>query len=550
MRMGRKLIVGGLVFALVESALAQTPTPKPAGSPTSAPTARSKASLAPLLQQGTDALAAGQYQAAQEALLDAIAIDPRNVKASHGLAMCLVGKGEVAKAALLFDKTLTLTTAPDRALVLNAAAANMAVQMHMRAAKLVKDYLVAHPKEQDEPMLNALGTALSTATAAERKNRFFTDCAAYYMIANQRLEAAQPGFKRFGSDWYTAHEADAKAAAMATQQKKLDSLSDTVALAEERFAGAQKEYDRQKGFIAQRAELPGNYYMMRAEAAYDFAKSNLEAAQEKYDALANSLEKPKFPPEILMVALDQTATPALSTPVAVAATDPPKPKPVAVKKPKPVDPPTVAGTNTVGKTAPPLTLEPPRPQTPRKVRITQYAAAFPVASDLVVTSALTVKNASALQLQMADGQSVSAELVRKDDATGLALLRVTGNKKFNPLTLADAFAGGAVTCASFPTVDLFSPAAQSIAGSATAPKEGWTISLNQHPRLAGAPVLAGGRVVGVCVAPRDAERAKLPAATLEQLKAFLGADVGEAKFAGDPTASLLQLVTTRESGGE
>jgi len=231
---------------------------------------------------------------------------------------------------------------------------------------------------------------------------------------------------------------------------------------------------------------------------------------------------------------------------------------VVTPKPKPNDPPPVAtgtGTGTtpkppIGKPAEPLTLEPPKPTAPRKVRITQYAAAFPIASNLVVTSALTVKDASALQLQMNDGQSLTAELVRKDDATGLALLRITGTKKFNPLPLADSFTGGPVTCASFPTVDLFSPAAQSITGVAQAPKEGWTISLNVHPRLAGAPVLANGKIVGVCVAPRDAERAKLPTVTLDQLKAFLGSDVEQPKIATDPSAGLLQLVTTRETSGE
>ena len=50
--------------------------------------------------------------------------------------------------------------------------------------------------------------SLSEATSAERKNRFFTDCASFYVIANQRLEAARPGYKRFGSEWYTAKEAD------------------------------------------------------------------------------------------------------------------------------------------------------------------------------------------------------------------------------------------------------------------------------------------------------------------------------------------------------
>src|SRR5258706_1131089 len=202
MSFGKKAVVGWLVCGAMAGAVyseapaSETKAPvagaKPAtGAGTSAQ--RAKASLEPLLQQGMDALAAGQYQPAREAFLDAIAIDVRNVKAHHGLALCMVAQKEVAKAQSTLDKALTMTTTPDRALVLNAIACNMATQMHMRAAKLAKDYLTAHPKDQDEPMVNALGTALSAATAAERKNRFFSECTSFYMIANQRPDSPRPG---------------------------------------------------------------------------------------------------------------------------------------------------------------------------------------------------------------------------------------------------------------------------------------------------------------------------------------------------------------------
>jgi tetratricopeptide (TPR) repeat protein len=560
MSLGSKAVTGWLICgAIAGAAMAQVPAtatkpPVKAGvaAAGAAGTAaqRAKASLEPLLQQGTDALAAGQYQPAREAFLDAIAIDPRNVKAHHGLALCMVAQKEVAKAQATLDKALTLTQTPDRALVLNAVACNMATHMHMRAAKLAKDYLTAHPKELDEPMVNALGTALSAATAAERKNRFFSDCTAFYMIANQRLEAARPGYKRFGSQWFTAEQADAKTKALATQQKKLDALSDAIATAEERMQPAVKELQRQQMLLLH-GELPGNYYIERAQAAYDSAQAAVTAAQEKYDALESSLEIPKFPTEVAMVTMDSTTAPPISSEVAVASVEPPK---IEIKpKPRPVKPKPAADTGKPTEAVKPpepveITLAPPKPTTPRKVRITQYAAAFPVASDLVVTSSSIIEDGVTLQLQAADGQPIKATLVRKDENIGLALLRVEG-RTLNPLALAETFNGGPVTCASFPTVDLFSPAAQAITGNATPPKQGWTISLNLHPRLAGSPVLANARVVGVCVAPRDAERGKLQAVTLEQLKTFLGSDVTPPKAAGDAASSLLQLVTTRETAG-
>ena len=545
----KKAAVGVLVLATVGGIASAVPTVKP---PVNG-AARAKASLEPLLQQGADALAAGQYPAARAAFQDAIAIDPRNVKAHHGLALCLVAHKEVVKAAATLDKALTMTNAPDRALVMNAMACQMAAQNHMRAAKLAKDYLTAHSKDIDEPMVNALGTALSAATASERKNRFFSDCTAFYMIANQRLENARPGYKRFGAEWLSASQADAKTRALAAQQKKLDSLSDAIATAEERLAPAQKELEHQQ-FLLTRGEPPGNYYLMQAQARFDSAQAAVQAAQDRYDELAATIETPRFPSEVAMVSMDSVKAPEL-TPVTVASVDPPptievKPKP----RPRPVKPKPAANTTPGNSTEKPveppveITLAPPKPVTPRKVRITQYAAAFPVAPTLVLTSSAIIEDGVTLQLQSNDGQPLSATLVRKDDTLGLALLKVEG-RTLRPLALADAFNGGPVTCASYPAVDLFSPAGQAITGSATAPKEGWTISLNMHPRLPGGPVLAGGKVVGVCVAPRDAERNKLPAVTLEQLKTFLGTDVAPVRAAGDPAGSLLQLVTTLETGG-
>lgn len=539
-----------LLMCLSMPLVAQTPPSRP----TSAPVARSKASLEPLLQQGSDALLAGQVSAARAAFQDAIAIDPRNVKAHHGLALCFIAQKENGKARDLLDKCLTFTTTPDRALVLNAAAVNLTIKNNMRAAKLAKDYLAAHPKELDEPMLNALGTALSSATASERKNRFFTEFAAFYIIANQRLEAARPGYKRFGSEWFTAPEVDTKNAAVAVQQKQIDRLSDEVASAEERLMVADKELARQKNLILNHGEAPNNYYFMAAQTNYDMCKANLQQAQDRYDKLVATLERPKFPTSIAMVSMDEVSAPSVSKPAVAVAEATPRTGTGTVTPRTPRTPRVTPGNNpnnTPNDPAPPKVDTPAVavdvPKAPRKVRVTQYAAAFPVASDLVVTAGAVIEEGATLQLQASDGQSISATLLKKDEASGLALLKVEG-RKLAALTLADSFTGGPVTCAAYPTVDLFSPAAQSLSGSAGAPKEsGWTVSLSNHPRLAGSPLLSGGKVVGVCVAPRDAEKAKLPAVPLEALKAFVGSSAQAGNAPGDPIVGLLQLVTTRES---
>ena len=534
---------------------------------------RAKASLEPLLKQGGEALAGGLIKEAREAFLDAVAIDARNAKAHHGLALCYLYAKETRKAAQTFDKAVTLAQKPDRALVLNAAAAHIADRNNARAAKLIKDYLTANPKEADEPMVNALGTALMAATPQERNNPLFSQAAQFYETANKRLEAARPGQKRFGMEWLPAEQAEAKNRALASQQKQLDLLDQAIATAEEQLVPAEKELIRQKDLI-RRGEPPGNYYFQRAEDAYNAALARYQAAVENLERATANIERPKFPEAIALVGIDDTKAPEL-TAVASASNDSgtgsftvTRPKrggtrgkpgsSVATITPKDLKLGAGSGTKTgsdnttggAGMETPgggaSVIYEPPKPS--KKVRITQYAAAFPIAPNLAVTSAAAIGDNATLQLQFSDGQSATASLVRKDEATGLALIKIEG-KKLVPLILADSFAGGPIACVTFPTADLFTPTGQKIPGNAPAPREGadWTITLNLHPRVAGSPILAGNKVVGVCVASRDAERNKLPAVSLSALKQFVADDAKPGSASGDPLSNLLQLVSTRET---
>src|SRR5881394_1196504 len=90
MQLMRKAAVGCLALAMLGAlALAQPPAkPGVAAVAPGEKEARKKKSLDQLLQQGLDALAAGQYPAAREAFLDVIALDPKQVKAYHGLGLC------------------------------------------------------------------------------------------------------------------------------------------------------------------------------------------------------------------------------------------------------------------------------------------------------------------------------------------------------------------------------------------------------------------------------------------------------------------------------
>jgi len=87
-------------------------------------------------------------------------------------------------------------------------------------------------------------------------------------------------------------------------------------------------------------------------------------------------------------------------------------------------------------------------------QVTRHAAGFLVASDLLVTSAFTVKDAQSIEVIGRDGQSSRAELVRTEGP--LALLKVDFKGTARPaLPIAPAAAGGAVQCPRSPAPAAF-----------------------------------------------------------------------------------------------
>jgi hypothetical protein len=277
------------------------------------------------------------------------------------------------------------------------------------------------------------------------------------------------------------------------------------------------------------------------------------------DETLSKMERPAFPRTMALVAMDDLKPPAVGAGAPVeevaVATPAPAPPPKAITPRTTPRPKTDApAKHTDPEPAAPPTIQVAAAKAPvvrQKVRISSYAAAFPISDTLVLTAAAPVRGASDIQLQTADGSAVEATLVRADDATGLALLRVE-KRKLIPLPIAPAFAGGAVQCAAFPTVNIFNPAAEPITGTIKSAPNGseWKVALNRHPRLGGSPLLSANKVVGVELASRESEAAQIPAATLDQIKTFLGSDLPPVPAAGpEPCGVMLQLIATRESSG-
>jgi S1-C subfamily serine protease len=201
----------------------------------------------------------------------------------------------------------------------------------------------------------------------------------------------------------------------------------------------------------------------------------------------------------------------------------------------------------VEEAPPPVVISSPEPKRERHVRrVMRYAVAFPVSESMLVTSSAVVNGATEITLQTRDGDTISADVVRADSKSGLALIRAK-KRMSATLSLADAFAGGGVIGVGFPEVSLFDPVASSITGNAPRPQGNWKVRMNKNPRLPGAPLIVNNAVVGVLLATRDDSAADCPAATLDQLKEFVGKDAQPLGTPRDLATCVYQIIATRQT---
>jgi tetratricopeptide (TPR) repeat protein len=552
-----------------------------------APPAADKAakSVAVLIQQGIAALSNQDYKAARDTFSDAMVLQPFNSGAMAGLGMSYAGLKEYAKAEPLLDRA-AMANPNNRVLAYDAAAAHIDNHSAMRGAKILRDYLQSHPATADEPMANAMAIALGQADEQARKNSFYQSVCAFYKTYNAKLEAANPGMKRWGIEWISAADFAEKQADIASKQKELEDANQALDQSDQKLSSLKSELPT----MQKRVQLGWD-----SQYTLDELNTRISTQQDEEtkkvadrDALLATIPQPSLPTALDLVTASTIPPAAIATVALADNTTPaveaePKAKPRAKKPSRPIpipgglagaaagnsaggapngsapsqpnasDPPIVFKPNTGGAPTPeaPATDAPtpdPQPAAPvRQVPVVQYAAAFPVAPDLLITAATPLVGATKIELTTPDGNPMHAELVRSDEASGLALLRLTG-QTMAYLALATDFRGGAIQCAAFPSVDLFNPTVEMISGSAPTPADGWKVRLGKQPRLPGAPLLALGKVVGVQLADRDSPSSALPAATLSQLRAFLGSDLPTTPGTASPASVLLQLSATK--GGD
>ena len=483
--------------------------------------------------RGADAIALGDIKAARDCLVDAIQLDPRNRKALEALGYCYLKLSDVPRATRSLEGALVVPgEQPGRSLSMNLSYVLLRNRNAMRAAKVLKDYLAARPTSLDQEALDALAICLGQAPDEAKVNRLWDECTKFYEQYNARLEATRPGEKRWGVEWIAKSDWEDKDKANKQAQKELDEKAKELSAVRTDFNKKKALYDIATSNKPGRSRVPPPSVL---EPQLREGKQKMDELQAQYTEIAAKIVRPTLPKLFEPVPLEDTFAntavavgPAVGVNPAVAVAPPVAVRPpVAVSPPVAVNPPVaVPPGGPAPPTPPPVAVAPPpadpvEPAAPRKRTIFSTACGFAVAPDLIVTTAASVEGATRVSVQPPDSDPVDAEVVRTDGR--LALLRMKG-RRMRHVGVGDAFPGGPVQCVSFPTPAIFDPAAEVIAGTATAVKDEWSISLARHPRLAGAPILFNGRVVGVELASREDPSTKLPAASLSDLKKLVAAD--------------------------
>lgn len=518
-----------------------------------------------LIETGKTALLAGRYDEARDSFKAALDLEPKNSMALQGLGLAQLNLGEAAAARTTLDAALAGVSSPSRALVINYASAALQSNMAPRAAKVLRDYLTANAKVVDEPVIDALGICLGQFDDAARRNRLFTDTLNFYDAQVKRLEPNYPGLKRWGIEWQDAKKVDQLTTANTSVRREAGgvdqrlarmvaehkTLTDATALHSSRMRGGGRNNNDDEAADALRAEqLAGN----------------IQRAIHERDTILARLTRPALPDSIKTISLNEPAPEPAPT---IASTKTGSSPVQAVLPPKRITsdamvPVTRKPTTPVAQQATPekvtdapelipeaqelLSEAPAAPVEPVKQIVMRYAAAFPIAPDLLVSSLQLTSGASKIDLQVGNDDHFAVEVVREDPTSGLVLLRVKG-RKFAPMSLAKTFNGGAVQCPSLSGSGIFGASAVMLDADVQRNADGtMTASFASHPKLPGSPLLVDGKVVGIQLGMLGTnDRTRIPAIPVETLQKFLGKDLPNTLQANpDPLQVSVKLSILKE----
>ncbi len=254
------------------------------------------------VRDGKEALRERNFRTALQAFEEARQAAPKNVAALHGAGLAALALGEENQAINYLELAARESSPPARSLALNLAGAHFK-RSPMRSAKVIRDYL-ARDEAGDEPMLNALGTALSAVSIEERTQQLYRNMLDFYFKRESRLEAERAnGLKRWGSRWVPAFVADAKSRVVKDNGEAAVRVEAELNAATAKLKVA-RDKERLLNTRAGRTLRPDQQKAMQDA---DKARQEVALLRAKLQSARNTLagaERPPFPPEITPVPMD------------------------------------------------------------------------------------------------------------------------------------------------------------------------------------------------------------------------------------------------------
>jgi S1-C subfamily serine protease len=499
------------------------------------------------LAQANDLLNKGNLQGAFDIYQSVLQSDARNVAALVGAARVHHSLNQPAKAVPLLEKAI-LVAPKDRTVAHNLGAVLYKTDNQPRALKVVREYLQGNATTPDEPLLNELLYMINNASEATKKTKLYTDAQAFVDTYTKTLEVQRPGFRRWGAQWLESKDVDEKLNQNKPLLRDVEKLDARI----QQDTDALTKLEKQTPLLEQRVAKGWDYPEM-LEMHRDAVRRARDERQRKIDdrdKVAARIARPDPIAEPMPIAF---GTPAPELPKLEVA-PPPPPKPVEPVQPQPGTRPRRTPRQPVQPVEPPIEVpvEPvpngplaPPEKPPQQKKISVYGVGFAISQDTLIVPSAVVADATEIVLQSPNGTSDEGTVIRSDPATGLALVKLK-KMKAAALPLAATFDGGAVQCVALMEIGLFRSDAAVIDGKAAAPGEKWTANLGRNPKLPGAPLLSGGKVVGVTLASPDADAGAIPAITLDKLTKFIGSDTGtKGQVAGDAKSAIFQVVVSK-----
>ena len=271
-----------------------------------------------LLARGQAALTDGQFADARTAFAAAAKADPANPLAPRGVGLAAVRLNDFAGAIGPLESAVSRTRGnPDRHLVLALSAAYVATKQPMRAAHLAGEYFRGHAKEPellaDEPLLDALGNALSRIKPPVSDGPAFADATRSYDRAEQSLEPAHPGLKKWGLTWTAAGTVDGYRGQIAAARLAVETANETFNAA---VAHYKRTYALAHGDASQLPVLITDQERKQiAQQAADSLPGLAEAKKSAYTGVVQAkaalaaAPRPEYPDPVATDDLDLTVLP-------------------------------------------------------------------------------------------------------------------------------------------------------------------------------------------------------------------------------------------------